>query len=49
MRVVVVEKIASLEEVETKWTLCQLFDVIDALDIQAEIQLHYKKSQEGKS
>lgn len=34
----VLAKVATLEEVRRRWTLKQLFDIHEALDIQAEAE-----------
>ncbi len=35
---VVLAKIATLHEVETKWNLCDLMDANEALDVMAEME-----------
>lgn len=44
----VIEKIATLTEIETKWNLCDLADANEALDIKIDAELWYQKQAERK-
>ena len=38
---------ATLTEIETQWTIKDLFDALEALDIQAEVDHFADKAREG--
>lgn len=36
-------KLGTLKEVECQWTICDLYDAHEALDIKHEIEEYYRK------
>ncbi len=41
--------IVTLQELDTHWTLCDIMDAHEAMDIQEEAEAYYSKQQAAKS